>query len=88
MLSAQQIRAARALLDWRQEDLAQASGVGAATIYRIERGSGPVMGNVSTVLGIQQALEQAGVRFLDEDDTGGVGVRLTKAKTHPKPKAR
>jgi predicted transcriptional regulator len=76
MLHAAQIRAARALLDWRQEDLAKASKIGLATIQRIERMSGIVQGNISTVTRIQQALEKAGVRFLSGDEKGGVGVRF------------
>jgi transcriptional regulator with XRE-family HTH domain len=80
MLRAAQIRAARALLGWRQEELSKAAGVGAATIHRIERGSGPVLGNVSTVLKIQEAFEQAGVQFIDEDESGGFGLRMAKKK--------
>jgi transcriptional regulator with XRE-family HTH domain len=78
MLHSAQIRAARALLDWRQEQLAKASGVGAATIQRIERSDGPVGGYVSTVTRIQSALEKAGIRFLDKDSEGGIGVRLAR----------
>ena len=44
MLFAAQIRAARALLDWRQDDLARAADVGITTIRRIEAQPGPVMG--------------------------------------------
>jgi transcriptional regulator with XRE-family HTH domain len=76
MLHAEQIRAARALLGWRQGDLAKASKVAPATIYRLEKGTGPVMGYVSTVTGIQSALEKAGIRFFDKDSEGGIGVRL------------
>ncbi len=80
MLHAAQIRAARALLGWRQDDLAQASGVGPATIRRIEILRGPIKGNVSTQLRIQQAFERAGVRFIEADGAGGIGVRLKFAK--------
>ena len=80
MLFAEQIRAARALLGWRQEDLAKAAGVGPATIYRLEKGSGPVMAYVSTLMRIQSAFERAGVRFIDNDPGGGVGVRLAAPK--------
>ena len=80
MLRTAQIRAARALLGWRQEELSKAAGVGAATIHRIEKGSGPVLGNVSTVLKIQEAFEQAGVQFIDEDESGGFGLRMAKKK--------
>ncbi|MFZ2080389.1 MAG: helix-turn-helix transcriptional regulator [Xanthobacteraceae bacterium] len=41
MLEPAQIRAARGLLGWRQEDLSKASGVGTATIQRIEKGDNP-----------------------------------------------
>jgi predicted transcriptional regulator len=78
MIFASQIRAARALLDWRQDDLARAADVGITTIRRIEAQPGPVMGYVSTVLRLQAALEKAGIKFTDEDETGGIGVRLQK----------
>ena len=80
MIFAAQIRAARALLDWRQDDLARAADVGITTIRRIEAQPGPVMGYVSTVLRLQAALEKAGITFTDEDDLGGIGVRLRKKK--------
>jgi transcriptional regulator with XRE-family HTH domain len=80
MLVAAQIRAARALLGWRQDDLAQAASVGITTIRRIEARDGPVMGYVSTMLRIQAAFEQAGIQFIDDDDTGGIGVRIAKKK--------
>ena len=67
MLYSEQIRAARALLSWRQEDLARAARVGLATIQRIEQSGGPFLGNVSTQLRIQQAFERAGIRLIDAD---------------------
>ena len=78
MLQTAQIRAARALLGWNQDDLAKASKVSIATIRRIESQEGPVMGYVSTLMSIQTALEKAGIRFLDNDAGGGIGVRLIK----------
>ena len=78
MLQTAQIRAARALLGWNQDDLAKASKVSIATIRRIESQEGPVMGYVSTLISIQSALEKAGIRFLDNDAGGGIGVRLIK----------
>jgi len=80
MLQSAQIRAARALLGWRQEDLSKASGVGTATIQRIEKGDRPGSGYVSTLMRIQGAFEQAGVQFMDDDETGGLGVRMAKKK--------
>jgi transcriptional regulator with XRE-family HTH domain len=78
MLFSAQIRAARALVGWRQEDLSRASKVGLATVQRIEQQSGLAMGHTATLLRIQNALEEAGIRFLGPDDQGGMGVRLSK----------
>jgi transcriptional regulator with XRE-family HTH domain len=80
MLQTAQIRAARALLGWNQDDLAKASKVSIATIRRIEGQDGPVMGYVSTLMSIQTALEKAGIRFLDNDAGGGIGVRRAALK--------
>jgi transcriptional regulator with XRE-family HTH domain len=80
MLEPSQIRAARALLGWRQEDLAKAAGVGTATIQRIEKSQPPIVGYISTLVRIQTAFEHAGILFTDEDGEGGVGVRMAKNK--------
>jgi transcriptional regulator with XRE-family HTH domain len=80
MLYAAQIRAARSLLGWRQEELSKASGIGTATIQRIEKSDGPIGGYVSTLLRIQSAFEKAGIQFLDEDAGGGIGVRFSGKK--------
>jgi len=80
MLESAQIRAARALLGWRQEDLSKAAGVGAATIRRIEKSEGALTGYVSTIVRIQAAFEQAGIHFIDDDETGGFGIRMAKRK--------
>ena len=74
-MQAGQIRAARALLGWRQQDLAKAAKVGLATVARIEQGDGMVQGNFSTITKIQQALEREGITFTANQD-GGIGVRL------------
>ncbi len=75
MLRSSQIRAARALLGWRQQDLASATGIGLATIARIEQGKGMVQGNFSTIVKIQQTLEKKGISFINESE-GVIGVRL------------
>jgi transcriptional regulator with XRE-family HTH domain len=72
-----QIRAARALLGWSQTTLARAAGIGLSTLQRIEQGKGVVKGNFDTVLKIQKAFENAGIKF-SEDHSGEVGVRLLK----------
>jgi transcriptional regulator with XRE-family HTH domain len=80
MLQVAQFRAARALLGWRQADIAQAAKISVATIRRIESQEGALTGYVSTLLKIQAAFEQAGVHFIDDDETGGFGVRMAKQK--------
>ncbi len=80
MLEPAQIRAARALLNWGQAELSKASGVGTATIRRIENGGSPISGNVSTVIRIQAAFEKAGILFVNDDEIAGMGVRLRKKK--------
>ena len=79
MLQASQIRAARALLGWHQDELAKKAKVGLATIQRLERSPpGPVMANVATAMKIIDCLQKAGIRFLNTDEQGGVGVRIEK----------
>jgi transcriptional regulator with XRE-family HTH domain len=67
-------------LGWRQEDLSKASRVGTATIQRIEKSDRPITGYVSTIMRIQSALEDAGVLFIEDDETAGIGLRLTKKR--------
>ena len=76
MISGKQIRAARALVGWKQRELAAAAGVSAISIKNAEREVVDSRG--STLNAIQQAFEKAGVIFLETGDTrdGGRGVRL------------
>lgn len=78
MLHAEQMRAARALLGWYQEDLARKAKVGLATIQRLERGEGVLAAHVSTAVKIQTTLEKAGIHFIAADAEGGIGVRLKR----------
>ncbi len=75
MISSAQIRAARALLRWSAADLSAASGVGTATLQRMEVMEGVPSGQVRTLMAIKDALEAAGVEFIGtpEEDPG---VRL------------
>jgi transcriptional regulator with XRE-family HTH domain len=76
MLTPPQLRAARALLDWSREMLAERSGTSAETVKNFEtRGSDPKR---STMVKWRSALAQSGVDFLDETDLEGPGVRLRK----------
>ena len=76
-VSMRQIKAARALLAWSQEKLADMSGVSIPTIKRLEAQDGPLGGRDETGVKIRSALESAGVEFIDENG-GGPGVRLRK----------
>jgi hypothetical protein len=76
-ISAAQLRAARALLRWSALDLAKASKVGVATIRRVEVIDGEITVTPANEAALRNALEQAGVEFIDENG-GGAGVRLAK----------
>jgi transcriptional regulator with XRE-family HTH domain len=75
MITASQCRAARALLDWSQQDLAKQARVGVVTIRQLEAGSHEP--RPATLQVVRHALERAGVEFIDENG-GGPGVRLRK----------
>ena len=69
-VSAAQIRAGRALLEWSQSDLAQRSGVSLSTIRRMEAREGLVRRITDNVWKVQAALESAGVEFINGDSPG------------------
>ena len=77
MITPAQIRAARAILGWKQTDLARESGVSEISIKNIERGvTDP---RASTLQAIQSAFTNANVEFLDSGQispSGGHGVRF------------
>lgn len=77
-LTSGQIRAARALLRWSAVDLASASSVGVATIRRAELNDETTSMTTANDSAVRQALETAGVEFIDENG-GGAGVRLRKS---------
>ena len=75
MITPQQCRAARGLLDWNQAELAEKTGVGIVTVRQFE---GDAHGPRRVTLDvIKRAFESAGVEFIDENG-GGPGVRLKK----------
>lgn len=78
MRSAEQLRAARALLDWSQDQLAEKSGVGVATVRRLEGQSGRLRTYSETLWRLQSALEAAGIIFISDTDGLGPGVRLAR----------
>ncbi|MCA0274670.1 MAG: helix-turn-helix domain-containing protein [Proteobacteria bacterium] len=78
MITAAQMRAARALAGIDQKTLADLAGVSVPTIQRMEASEGVVRGVVDTLTKVVEALNAAGVELIGESDTGGRGVRLRK----------
>jgi DNA-binding XRE family transcriptional regulator len=83
-LSGGQIRAARALLRWSTEDLAQHASLGLNTIKRAEAKDGKTSLTAANELAIRRACESAGVEFIDENG-GGPGVRMRKRQLKRQP---
>ena len=82
MLSAGQLKAARALLGIDQRGLAELSGLSVPTIQRMEASDGVIRGNVDSLTKLLTALDAAGVEVLGEGAVGqggGRGVRLKRA---------
>jgi transcriptional regulator with XRE-family HTH domain len=77
MITPSQCRAARGLLDWTQQELADAARIGVATVRLFEGDVGE--SRQATLAMLRQAFESAGVDFIDENG-GGSGVRLRKRK--------
>jgi transcriptional regulator with XRE-family HTH domain len=78
-LSGSQVRAARALLRWRVEDLARATALGVNTIRRVETDEEGKSITRANRIAIRRALEAAGIAFIDENG-GGPGVRLRERR--------
>ena len=66
MITAAQIRAARALLGLDQRRLAEAAGLSLPTIQRMEGSDGQVRGNVESLVRVVEALEKAGVELIGD----------------------
>jgi transcriptional regulator with XRE-family HTH domain len=75
MITAEQCRAARGLLDWSQAELADRAGVGIVTVRQFEAGAHEP--RRATLDVIKRAFESAGVEFIDQNG-GGPGLRLKK----------
>ena len=79
MMTAAQLRAARALVGMDQRALAAASGLSLPTIQRMEASEGVIRGNVDSLMKLIAALEFAGVELINEgavSEKGGRGIRL------------
>ncbi len=87
MISAAQLRAARALLGIDQKRLAELSGLSVPTIQRMEASDGVIRGTVDSLTKLIAALDAAGLALIGEgaaSPDGGRGVRL-KAPARPAP---
>jgi len=83
MITASQLRAARALLGMDQKTLAALAGVSLPTIQRMEASDGNVRGIVDTLTKVVTALDEAGIELIGDgarSDKGGRGVRLKTAE--------
>jgi transcriptional regulator with XRE-family HTH domain len=74
-LTNRHIKAARALLGWSQQKLAEVSGVSEPTIARLEAADGRLGGRVGTKDKLRSAFEDAGIEFLEGEEPG---VKLKK----------
>lgn len=86
MMTAGQLRAARALLGIDQKTLADMSGVSMPTVQRMEASDGVVRGTVETLTKVIEALNRAGVDLIGDDarsEGGGRGVRLRQSANRP-----
>lgn len=81
MITAAQLRAARALLGMDQRLLAETAGLSVPTIQRMEASEDMVRGNVDSLMKLVAALEAAGIELINEgaaSQGGGRGVRLKR----------
>ncbi len=85
MITAEQVRAARAALRWEQRDLAERAGVSLPSIKRLEAMTGPLLATrMATLDAICRAFEAGGVTFLAAGEAslrGGPGLRVESAAT-------
>jgi transcriptional regulator with XRE-family HTH domain len=79
-VSVRQIKAARALLGWSQEDLAATAGISLPTVKRLEAADGLLGGRKNTGIKLRGALERAGIEFTNGKQPG-VHLRKSSRKT-------
>jgi transcriptional regulator with XRE-family HTH domain len=79
MITANQLRAARALLSIDQRQTAELAGLSVPTIQRMEASDGVIRANVDSLMKLVSALENAGIELINPgvpSMAGGRGVRL------------
>lgn len=85
MITASQLRAARALLGIDQKTLAELAGLSVPTIQRMEASDGNVRGVVESLTRVVEALDSAGIELIGDNAQSVAGGRGVRLKT-PKPK--
>lgn len=80
MITPEQCRAARALLDWTQRDLAARAKLSTLTIREFERNKSRLKDSTAQLL--RMVLEAEGVVLIDANG-GGPGARLAKPGEAP-----
>jgi transcriptional regulator with XRE-family HTH domain len=88
LITAAQLRAARALLGVDQRQLAELAGLSVPTIQRMEASEAVIRGNVDSLMKLIAALEAAGIELIGEgmaSQNGGRGVRLKSQAAKPEP---
>jgi len=95
MITAHQLRAARALLSIDQRQMAELADLSVPTIQRMEASDGVIRANVDSLMKLVSALESAGIELINPGAAsamGGRGVRLrehvTNPRTNPKTKSK
>jgi DNA-binding XRE family transcriptional regulator len=86
MITAHQLRAARALLNISQGQLAELAALSVPTIQRMEASDGIVRGTVESLIKLIAALDSAGIELIGEGASshgGGRGVRLKSPPARP-----
>lgn len=87
MITANQLRAARALLDIDQRQMAHLAELSVPTIQRMEASDGVIRANVDSLMKLVSALENAGIELINPgvpSASGGRGVRLREHVANPK----
>jgi transcriptional regulator with XRE-family HTH domain len=86
MITSNQLRAARALLNIDQRETAELANLSVPTIQRMEASEGVIRANVDSLMKLVSALEQAGIELINPgavSSTGGRGVRLKEHVAAP-----
>ena len=81
MITAAQMRAARALLGIDQRELAKRSGLSLPTIQRMEASDGVIRGNVNSLMKLVEALAANGIELIGEGATSSRGGRAAAQMT-------